>query len=82
MSNTAACGMECCSLLATEEDLSMSRLLFCAPEAQLRGGCTETLEQPKLSYRIVAGVIDEAHCVSKWYVIMRNCSNCFMVRQC
>ena len=66
MSTTAACGMECRSLLATEEDLSKSKLLFCAPEALLRGRWREALEQPKLSCRIVAVVIDEAHCVSKW----------------
>ena len=66
MSTAAACGMECRSLLATEEDLSKSKLLFGAPEALLRGRWREALEQPKLSCRTVAGVIGEAYCFSKW----------------
>ena len=66
MSTSGACGMEYLSLLATEEDMSMSKLLFCAPEALLRGRWREALAQPELSSRIVVVVIDEAHCVSKW----------------
>ena len=66
MSTIGACGTECNSLLATEKDMSKSKLLFCAPEALVRGKWREALEQPELSYRIVAVVIDEAHCVSKW----------------
>ena len=66
MSSAGACGTECFSLLATEEDMSKSKLLFCAPEALVRGRWREALEQSELSCRIVAVVVDEAHCVSKW----------------
>ena len=55
-------------LLATDEDLCNSSLLFCAPEAKWR----EALEKPELSGRVVAVIIDEAHCVSKWYVKINN----------
>ena len=48
ISTAGACGMEGLSLLATEEDMSKSNLLFCAPEALLCGRWTEALEQPEL----------------------------------
>ena len=66
MSTAGASGTECHFLLATEKDLSQSKFLFCAPEALVRGRWREALEQPELSCRIVAVVVDEAHCVSKW----------------
>ena len=53
-------------LLATTEDLEKSSFLFCAPI--VCGRWREALKKPKLSGRVVAVVIDEAHCVSKWYV--------------
>ena len=65
MSMVAVCGMECCSQLAAEEELSKSKLLFCAPEALLCGRWREALEQPNISCRVVAVISDEAHCVSK-----------------
>ena len=66
ISTTGACGPECLSLLATEEDMSKSKLLFCAPEALVCGRWREALEQLELSCRIVTVIVDEAHCVSKW----------------
>jgi ATP-dependent DNA helicase RecQ len=59
-------------LLATDEDLCNSSLLFCAPEAIVLGKWREALEKPELSGRVVAVIIDEAHCVSKWYVKINN----------
>ena len=66
MFTTGACRMECLSLLATEEDMSMSKLLFCVPEVLLCERWSEVSEQPELPCRVVAVVIDKAHCVSKW----------------
>ena len=53
-------------LLATESSLFSDSLLFCTPEALVRSKWRHSLENPKVSERIVALVIDEAHCVSKW----------------
>ena len=60
------------SLIATEEDLSASRFLFCAPEAILCSAWRETIQRKDLSERIVAVAVDEAHCVSKWRVNCRK----------
>ena len=53
-------------LLATEDDLGKCSLLFCAPEALVGSRWREAIEKPVISDRIVAVVVDEAHCVSKW----------------
>ena len=53
-------------LLATEDDLGKCSLLFCAPEALVGSRWREAVEDPLISGRIVAVVVDEAHCVSKW----------------
>ena len=54
-------------LLATmTEDLEKSSFLFCAPEAYVCGSWREALGKPELAGRVVAVVIDEAHCVLKW----------------
>ena len=50
-------------LLATEDDRS---LLYGAPEAILTPRWRDTLEKESLNCRVVAVVIDEAHCVSSW----------------
>ena len=55
-------------LLATADVLERGSFLFCAPEAIVCGRWRESLEKPELSDRVVAVAIDEAHCVSKWYV--------------
>ena len=55
-------------LLQTADDLQKSSFLFCAPEVIVCGRWREALEKPELSDRVVAVAIDEAHCVSKWYV--------------
>ena len=54
------------ALLATEEDLAKCSHLYCAPEALVRSKWREVLEKPVISDRIVAVVVDEAHCVSQW----------------
>jgi len=53
-------------LIAKEEDLGNSSVLFCAPESIVCSRWREALEKPELSTRVVAVCIDEAHCVSKW----------------
>ena len=53
-------------MLATDSSLSSDSLLFCTPEALVRSKWRHAVEDIKVSGRIVALVIDEAHCVSKW----------------
>lgn len=53
-------------LLATHSSLSSDSLLFCTPEALVRSKWRDAIGDPVVSGRIVALVIDEAHCVSKW----------------
>ena len=53
-------------LLANEEDLKTCSLLYCAPEAIVKQKWREVIEKPVISGRIVAVVVDEAHCVSQW----------------
>ena len=42
---------------------------FCAPEALDASKWRDTIAKPEFSSRVVAVVVDEAHCVSKWYII-------------
>ena len=56
------------SLLATEDTLGNASLVFCSPEALVQNKWRDALDQASLSTRICAVVVDEAHCVSKWYV--------------
>ena len=57
------------SLLATENDLCTCNFLFGSPEALITSKWREAMDCRKVAERIVAVVIDEAHCVSKWLVI-------------
>ena len=55
--------------LATTEGVEKTRSLFCGPGAIVFGRWRKAHnKKPELSSRVVAVVIDEAHCVSKWYV--------------
>ena len=54
------------SHLATEQKLKDYRVLFTVPEAILGHKWRDCIEKPDISNRIVAIVVDEAHCVSKW----------------
>ena len=63
---TSAAGGVQKELVASERNLEKSSLLFCAPEALIGLRWRDALEMPVISNRIVAVVIDEVHCVSKW----------------
>ena len=52
--------------LATDDDIRDGRLLFCAPEAIDVPKWRDAIGKPEFSSRVVAIVVDEAHCVSKW----------------
>lgn len=53
-------------LFATISNLHSDSLLFSTPEALIRSKWRLYIQDPKVSDRIVAYVVDEAHCVSKW----------------
>ena len=53
--------------LANSSSFMSDSLLFCSPEAILQSKWRDIIEKPGVSERIVAVVIDESHCVSKWY---------------
>ena len=51
--------------LATEENLRSAHLIFSSPEALAYSKWRQALENPVVSSRVCAVIIDEAHCVSK-----------------
>ena len=53
-------------LLVTDSLLVSISHLFCVPESLVRSKWRSAIESPQISKRIVAIVVDEAHCVSKW----------------
>jgi len=59
-------------LIAKEEDLGNSSVLFCTPESIVRSQWQEALEKLELSTTVVAVRIDEAHSVSKWWVVYKK----------
>ena len=61
-------GKAAADLLVSEETLGSASLLFCSPEALLQDRWLDALEKGDFSGRVRAVVVDEAHCVSKWYV--------------
>ena len=62
--------------ISTSKSLATDSLFFCAPEALVTSKWRDILGS-SFSDRIVAVVVDEAHCVSKWYVLLeRFLSSC------
>ena len=51
----------------------MYSFLFASPEALITSRWREAIDCHKVAERIVAVVIDEAHCVSKWLVLVCVC---------
>ena len=54
------------SLVASKEDLAECSILYSAPEALIISKWRDMLETPVIAKRIIAVIIDEAHCVSMW----------------
>ena len=52
--------------LASHQSLSSDSLLFCAPEALVMPKWRDVLDSNEVSGRIVAIVVDEAHCIPTW----------------
>ena len=55
-------------VIASDEHNAKYSLLFCSPEALVSSKWREILQQSHIHDRIVA-IVDEAHGVSKWYVV-------------
>ena len=53
-------------LMATDSFLITDSLLSNTPESLLGSRWRQQLEKGSVSERVVALVVDEAHCVSKW----------------
>ena len=53
-------------LRATENSVCKASFIFSSPEALLCSKWRAVLDNPLVSNRVCAVVIDEAHCVSKW----------------
>ena len=54
--------------IASESILRTASLIFCSPEALISPKWRVALEKPNISDRVCAVAVDEAHCISKWYV--------------
>lgn len=52
--------------ISTRRSLAIDSLFYCAPEALITSKWRDAFDMPEFSGRIVAYVVDEAHCVSKW----------------
>ncbi len=52
--------------ICTEEGLATDNLFFCSPEVLATSKWRNSFERLEFSGRVVALVVDEAHCVSKW----------------
>ena len=70
------------NLLATDSSLSTDSLLFVTPEALVRSRWRYSIDDPEVSQRIVAIVVDEAHCVSKWQVTLMHVISIHFSNKC
>ena len=61
-------------VIASDEhsDSCTYSLLFCSPEALVSSKWRELPQQSGIHDRIVAVIVDEAHCVSKWYATLNH----------
>ena len=57
-------------LVATDESLEAASLVFSSPEALMLDKWRDALEQESICGRVRAVVVDEAHCISKWYELL------------
>ena len=76
-------------LLATDDDIHQSAYRIVLPKPSTpashrprshRHQQVDVVTSPDVSSRVVAVVVDEAHCVSKWYV--DNIKLCYTVYLC
>ena len=56
-------------LLASEDTIASASLIFSIPEALIQDRWRNLLERPVVSDHVCAVIVDETHCVSKWYVL-------------
>ena len=54
--------------IASESTLRTASYIICSPEALISPKWRVALEKPNISDRVCAAAVDEAHCISKWYV--------------
>ena len=57
-------------LVATDESLEAASLVFSSPEALMLDKWRDALEQKSICGRVRAVVVDETHCISKWYELL------------
>ena len=55
-------------LQATESTFASASFIFSSPEAAAQNKWRDLLVKQSVSSRVCAVVVDEAHCISKWYV--------------
>ena len=65
MTSSSSCGVDK-DLLGTDSSFLTDSLLLCTPKALVRSKWRQYFDNAKISERVVALVVDKAHCISKW----------------